>query len=81
MDERRRKRELHVINRRFSVGMTLSVAGVVLAIVGLALVRADAVSRSWLYAFLVIGVLGAVTAMMMTIARSKAGDDVDEADL
>lgn len=81
MDERRRKRELHVINRRFSVGMTLSIAGAVAAIVGLALVRADVVSRPWLYVFLVIGVLGAVTAMMMTIARSKAGDDVDEADL
>ncbi len=81
MDERHRKRELHVINRRFSVGMTLSVTGAVVAIVGLALVQADVVSRTWLYGFLVIGVLGAVTAMMLTIARSKAGDDIDEVDL
>lgn len=63
------------------MGMALSVAGVIGAIVGLTLVQVDIVSRPWLYAFLVVGVLGAVTAMMLTIARSKAGHDIDEADL
>lgn len=81
MDERRRKRKLHTLNRRFATGLALSVTAVVIAIVGLALVRADVLSRPWLYAFFVVGALGAVTAMPLTIARSKGGDDVDETEL
>ena len=81
MDERHQRRALHRVNRRFTIGLALSVASVVIAIVGLALVQGGTLSRPWLYGFFILGALGAVTAMMQTIMRSKAGDDLDEAEL
>lgn len=81
MDKPHRRRELHRVNRRFTIGLALSVTGVVIAIVGLALVQGGTLSRPWLYGFFILGALGAVTAMMQTILRSKAGDDIDEAGL
>ncbi len=81
MDNRRRKRELHTVNRRFSLGVAVSIICVVVAIVGIVMVRADTLSRPWAYGFFVLGALGAVTAMLQTIMRNKAGDDIDEAKL
>lgn len=78
---RRRRRELHILNRRFALGTAASVLAVVIAIVGIAIVQAGGLSRPWIYGFFVLGVLGAVTAMLQTILRNKAGDDIDEATL
>jgi TRAP-type C4-dicarboxylate transport system permease small subunit len=38
-------------------------------------------SRWWAYGFLVLGLLGAATALLQTMMRNKAGDDIDEAKL
>ena len=81
MDTRRRRREVHILNRRFALGTAVSVLAVVIAIVGIALVQAGTLSRPWIYGFFVLGALGAVTAMLQTILRNKTGDDIDEAKL
>ncbi|MCW2800665.1 MAG: hypothetical protein JWQ70_2137 [Aeromicrobium sp.] len=81
MDKRGSKRKLRVINRRWLGGLTLSVLCVVAAIVGILVVQAGCLSRPWVYGFLVLGLLGAVTAMLQTIMRSKSGDKIDEAKL
>lgn len=81
MARRSRRRQLFVINRRWSLGMVASVLTVVAGIVGIALVQADVLGRMWVYLFLAVAILGAVSAMVQTILRNKAGDTIDEATL
>lgn len=58
--------------------MSIAVLAVAVGIVGIVLVRADQMPRTWAYAFLAIALIGAVAGMLMTIARNVAGDDIDE---
>jgi hypothetical protein len=81
MDNRRRKQRVRGLNRRWISGLTVSVLCVVIAIVGIALVQAGTMSQWWAYGFLVLGLIGAATAMLQTMMRNKAGDDIDEAKL
>lgn len=67
-----------MINRRWTLGIAASVLVVVAAIVGVILVQSDVLGEMWTYLFLVVGILGAVSAMLQTIVRSKAGDDLDD---
>lgn len=51
------------INRRWTLGMVVSVAAVIAGIVGTALARADVLPRPWAYASLVVAIVGAATAL------------------
>lgn len=70
--KRRRRRQRFVLNRRWSIGLTASIGGVILGIIGISVL-----TRPWLYAALAIAILGAITALIQTIARGAAGDQVD----
>jgi len=76
MGPRNRRRQLFVINRRWSLGLAVSVTAAALGIVGIIVLPA-----LWRYAALVVAILGAVTAMMQTIVRNYAGDEIDESEL
>jgi hypothetical protein len=78
MAPRSRKQQLGRINHLWEVGLTIDVLIVAAGITGIALVRGDHLDRGWAYLFLAIALLGAVSAMLMTFAREKAGDDIDE---
>lgn len=56
--------------------MAVSVTAAALGIVGIIVLPA-----LWRYAALVVAILGAVTAMMQTIVRNYAGDEIDESEL
>jgi hypothetical protein len=81
MARRTRRQQRHVLNRRWSIGLVASVAAVVVAVVGIVLVQAGTLGDAWVYAFFAIGALGALSGGVQTIARAKAGDDIDEAKL
>jgi hypothetical protein len=81
MSPRTRRRQRHVLNRRWSIGLIASATAVVLAVVGIVLVQAGTLPDAWVYAFFALGVLGALSGMVQTIVRGKSGDDIDEAKL
>lgn len=81
MSTRSRRRQRRVINRRWSIGLLLSLLAVVVAVAGMLLVRSGSLAGAWIYGFFAVGVLGAVSGMLQTIVRNKAGDDIDEATL
>jgi Sec-independent protein secretion pathway component TatC len=76
-----RRRQRHVLNRRWVLGMSASLLLVVVGVVGIVLTQADKLSDGWVYASFGLAVIGAVTAMIQTFIRDKAGDDIDEAKL
>ncbi|WP_456697111.1 hypothetical protein [Aeromicrobium sp. P5_D10] len=76
MSPRSRRRQLFVINRRWSIGLTASVIAVIAGIIGIV-----ALHGMWVYAAFVVAILGAVTALLQTIVRNKAGDEIDESGL
>lgn len=77
----RRRRQRHVINRRWSIGLAASVAAVVIGLVGIVLVQTEVLSDAWVYGCFAVAAIGAVSAMIQTIVRGKAGVDIDEAKL
>jgi hypothetical protein len=81
MSQRSRRRQRHVINRRWSLGLVASVLVVAVGIVGIVLVQVDVLDRPWVYGSFAVAALGAVSAMIQTIVRNKSGDDIDEAKL
>ena len=81
MSLRSRRRQRHVLNRRWSIGLVASAAAVVAAVVGIVLVQTEVLGDAWVYVFFAVGALGAVSAMVQTIVRGKMGDDIDEAAL
>jgi hypothetical protein len=70
-----------VLNRRWSIGLTISILAVVVAVVGVVLVQTGVLADAWVYAFFGLGAIGALSAGVQTIIRAKAGDDIDEAKL
>jgi hypothetical protein len=70
-----------VLNRRWSIGLTVSILAVVVAVVGVVLVQTGVLADAWVYAFFGLGAIGALSAGVQTIIRAKAGDDIDEAKL
>jgi hypothetical protein len=81
MASRTRRQKRHDLNRRWSIGLTASVVAVAVAIVGIVLVQTEVLGDSWVYLFFGLGAIGAASAMLQTIIRGKAGDDIDEAKL
>ena len=81
MSLRSRRRQRHVLNRRWSIGLVASAVAVAAAVIGILLVQTEALADAWVYVFFAVGALGAVSAMVQTIARGKMGDDIDEAAL
>jgi hypothetical protein len=81
MASRTRRQKRHELNRRWSIGLMVSVAAVVIAIIGIVLVQTEVLTDAWVYAFFGLGAIGAASAMLQTIIRGKAGDDIDEAKL
>lgn len=81
MAPRTRRRQLFVINRRWSVGLAAAVLLVAAGIVGILAVQAGQLSRPWTYLFLAVALVGAVSAIALTIVRANAGDQIDESDL
>lgn len=81
MSLRSRRRRRHQLNRRWSIGLVASAVAVAAAVIGILLVQTEALADAWVYVFFAVGALGAVSAMVQTIARGKMGDDIDEAAL
>jgi hypothetical protein len=81
MAQRTRRQQRHTLNRRWSIGLMISVLAVVVAIVGIVLVQTEVLADAWVYAFFAIGALGALSAGLQTIVRAKSGVDIDEAKL
>jgi hypothetical protein len=81
MSPRSRRRQRAVLNRRWSIGLVVSLVAVAAAIVGVVLTDAGVFGDRFVYGFLALGAIGAVSAMIQTIVRGKAGDDIDEAKL
>jgi hypothetical protein len=81
MAPRTRRQQRRVLNRRWSIGLTVSILAVVVAVVGTVLVQAGVLADAWVYAFFGLGAIGALSAGVQTIIRAKAGDDIDEAKL
>lgn len=81
MSRQSRRQRLSTLNHRWIIGIAVAATAVVVAIVGIALVRADELSRPWAYVFVFIALIGAVGALLMTVARGKAGDTIDESTL
>ncbi|MFC5677453.1 hypothetical protein [Aeromicrobium endophyticum] len=81
MAPRTRRQQRHVLNRRWSIGLVVSVAAVVIAVVGIVLVQTEVLADAWVYPFFMVGAIGALSAGVQTIVRAKAGDDIDEAKL
>ncbi|MCL3819651.1 hypothetical protein [Aeromicrobium wangtongii] len=61
--------------------MSVSLLLVVIGIVGIVLTQTGTLADGWVYAAFGLAVIGAVSAMLQTIIRDKAGDDIDEAKL
>jgi hypothetical protein len=81
MASRTLRQQRHVLNRRWSTGLAVSILAVLIAVVGIVLVQTDVLADAWVYAFFGVGALGALSAGLQTIIRAKAGDDIDEAKL
>jgi hypothetical protein len=80
-NQRKRRRQRRVLNRRWSIGLTVSVALVVIGIAGVLLADGGVFPGRTTYFFFAAGAIGAVTAMIQTLVRMKSGDDIDEAKL
>ncbi len=79
LGRRRRLSLVHGLTRRWLVVMALAVALVATCLIGLA-VRDDNGTATTVI-FVACGLIGALLALLSTVWRAKAGDDLDEARL
>lgn len=79
--QRKRRRQVHLLNRRLTIGLIASITAAVLGIIGMLLTDGDVFPDRAMYFFFALAAIGAVTAMIQMIIRTKGGDAVDEAKL
>ena len=79
--QRKRWHQRHVLNRRLTIGLIVSIAAAVIGIAGMLMTDGDVFPNRAMYFFFALAAIGAVTAMIQMIIRGKRGDTVDEAKL
>jgi hypothetical protein len=79
--QRKRRRERHVLNRKLTIGLLVSITAAVVGIAGMLLTDGGVFADRAMYFFFALAAIGAVSAMIQMIIRSKRGSDIDEAKL